>query len=330
MKALLRADWLRFRRRRDFWVIAIAVCVIAGVSFLNGYKSDVEDPYLDDPAQLREMFASGFSSGGLTQAEIDAQLDQMVNDQLANERAQIDERNRQQLITLQAYAFPQSMFTAVGPGLVPLVALLLIASFAVGDEFRFGTLRTSLLAAGDRRRFLAARLLALLAMTAGLLAALLVTGAVLGAGLMAAGAELAPATIRLDLLSSLVWFGGEVFALGAVIALATALTLLLRTGALTLLLITVAAFIEVFVANLPFFAAGEPLAAVPSAFLTMNLRVLVADLGEATHAVALGSFESPVRALDVPLLGVAAIVGGWGLLFVLAADRRLRRMDVVE
>jgi ABC-type transport system involved in multi-copper enzyme maturation permease subunit len=330
MRALLRADWLRFRRRRDLWIIGIAVCVIAAVSFLNGYKSDVEDPTQDDPAYLRSLFASGFSSEGLTQAEIDAQIEQMVQDQLGQERAQLAQRNEQQKTTLQAYAFPQSIFTMVGPGLVPLLALVLIASFAVGDEFRFGTIRTSLLAAGDRRRFLIARMLALLAMTTGLLAALLLVGAVLGAALAALGAELAPSTVTIDAVSSVAWFAGQILATIVVLALGTAVTVLLRSGALTLLLILVGSFVELFVANLPFFAPGQVLAGIPAAFLTTNLRTLIADLGQATHAVGLAALEPPPRAVELPTLGVAAVVGAWGLLFLLLADRRLRTMDVVE
>ena len=330
MKALLRADWLRFRRRRDLWIIGIAVCVIAAVSFLNGYKGDVEDPTQDDPAYLRTIFASGFSSEGLTQGEIDAQIELMVQQQLDQERAQLADRNEQQKTSLQAYAFPQSIFTIVGPGLVPLFALVLIGSFAVGDEFRFGTIRTSLLAAGDRRRFLIARMLALLAMTFGLLAALLVLGAVLGAILAAVGAELAPSTISIDPVASVGWFGAQILATFVILALGTAITLLIRSGSLTLLLILIGSFVELFLANLPFFAPGQLMAGVPEALLTTNIRILISDLGRATNAIALASYEPPTRAVELPILVVAGAVAAWGVLFLLVADRRLRTMDVTE
>jgi ABC-type transport system involved in multi-copper enzyme maturation permease subunit len=330
MKPLLLADWLRFRRRADLWIIAIAVCLIGGVSFLNGYKNDVTDPVLDDPVQLRAAIAAGFSSSGFTQAEIDAQLDQMVNDQIAQEQAELDQANERQKTTLQAYPFPQSMFTIIGPGLLPLLALVLMASFAVGDEFRFGTIRTSLLAAGNRRRFLVARSVTLLGMTTALLAALLVVGAVLGLVHMLAGAELAPTTVPLDTGSSIAWFAGQILVTAVVIGLGTAITVLLRSGALTLLLILVWSLFELFITNLPIFAPGQFVAGVPMALLTTNIRTLLAELGPATHAVGLSTIEQPPVAFALPTVVVAAIVAGWGLLFLVVADRRLRTMDVTE
>lgn len=330
MMALLRADWIRFRRRRDLWVIAAGVVLISGIGFLNGYKGDVTDPPLDDPVQLRQVIAEGFSSSGMTQPEIDAQLDQMVRDQLANEQAQLDQRNEEQKTTLQAYGFPQSMFTIVGPGVLPLIALVLIASFVVGDEFRFGTLRTSLLASGDRRRFLAARATTLLGMTAGLLAVTVIVGAVLGIVLAAIGAELAVTTVPIDAVSAAAWFGGEVLVAVVVLCLGTALTVLLRSGAVTLLLILIWSLLETFLANLPIFAPDQPLAAVPMAFLTTNIRTLLAELGPASHAIGLSSIPAPTVAFALPTVAVVAIVALWGVLFLALADRRLRTMDVVE
>ena len=56
MKALLRADWLRLRRRRDLWIIAIAVCADRRLTFLAAYRSDASDPtwFITDPAQVRQ------------------------------------------------------------------------------------------------------------------------------------------------------------------------------------------------------------------------------------------------------------------------------------
>ena len=58
MGNLLRADWLRLRRRRDLWIIGIAVAVIGGLSFLASYRSDVADPVFPDAAQVREEIIS--------------------------------------------------------------------------------------------------------------------------------------------------------------------------------------------------------------------------------------------------------------------------------
>ena len=330
MRALLRADWLRIRRRRDLWLISIAVCVVAAVSFLNGYKTDVSDPFVDDPAALRAVMAIGFSSSGMTQADIDAQLDLMVSSQIDQEKAQVADANERQKTTLQQYAFPQSLFTILGSGVVPLLALVLIGGILVGDEFRFGTIRTSLLAASNRRRFLAARMLSLLAMIAAVHVTVAVTGAVLGIVLGLVGAELAPTTVPIDGLSSVVWLVGQILVTFVVVALGTVLTLALRSGALPLLLVLLGAFVELFVVNLPTFAEGQLLAGVPQAFLGVNIRTLTYWLGQATHAVALSGGSPPVQAIAVPVIGVAAVVVAWGALFLGLADRRLRTMDVVE
>lgn len=332
MSALLRADWLRFRRRREFWIIAIAVCLFSSVSFLAAYRSDVADPtwFSTDPVQVRQEIIGATEFGGMTQAEVDAQIDQMVADQLVQNRIQSDEWEARQRVTLQKYDVSQSIFTILGSGLMPILALILGASLAVGDEFRFGTIRTSLLAAGNRRRFLGARLVSLFVITVSLFAILAVIGVVLSLGLRIVGAELAPVTTPIDPLSALFWIGAHLLTTMVLIALAVALCAVLRSGALPLLLILIAAFVELFIANLPIFRLGEFLAGVPQGFLTMSIRTLTTVLGYQTHAVALADAEVPSTAIDLPLVMVAGIIAAWGVLFLVVADRRFRSMDVVE
>jgi ABC-type transport system involved in multi-copper enzyme maturation permease subunit len=336
MSALLRADWLRLRGRRDFWIIAIAVCVIALVSFLNSYHGDSSDPtwLTRDEAEIRQQILSFGDEGffeGMTEAEKSAQIDSMVADQVASNQQELIDWEAQQRVTLQRYAFPQSIFTVLGPGIIALVALVLISSLAIGDEFRYGTIRTSLLAAGDRRRFLAARLISLLALTAGLWLVLILIGTVLGLGLALIGADLGDPPAAVHAVSAVAWIGGELLVTMVVIALATALTVLLRSGALPLLLILIGTFVELFLAHLPVFAPGEFLSGVPQAFLTHNIQLLVTVLGQSTHALAQSEGgELPYQAVEVPMVAVAAIVAAWGILFLVLADRRLRTMDVVE
>lgn len=332
MSALLRADWLRLRRRKDFWIIAIGVCLFSGISFLAAYRSDAADPtwFSTDPVQIRQEILAYAEFGGMTQAEIDAQIEQMVTDQVAMGQQQSLEWEAQQRITLQKYDVSQSVFTILGSGLMPMLALILGASLAVGDEFRFGTVRTSLLAAGNRRRFLGARLVSLFAITVGLFAILALIGVVLGLGLRIVGAELAPVTTPIDPLSALQWLAAQLLATMVLIALAVALTVVLRSGALPLLLILIAAFVELFVANLPIFSPGEFLAGIPQGFLTTSIRMLTTVLGYQTHAVALANAEVPTTAIDLPLVVVTAIIAAWGILFLVIADRRFRSMDVVE
>ncbi len=332
MSALLRADWLRFRRRKDFWIIAIGVCLFSGISFLAAYRSDAADPawFSMDPVQVRQEILSYTEFGGMTQAEIDAQIDQMVTDQLAMGQEQSLEWEAQQRLTLQKYDVSQSVFTILGSGLMPMLALILGASLAVGDEFRFGTVRTSLLAAGNRRRFLGARLVSLFAISVGLFAILALIGIVLGLGLRIVGAELAPVTTPIDPLSALLWLAAQVLTTMVLIALAVALTVVLRSGALPLLLILIAALVELFVANLPIFHPGEFLAGVPQGFLTTSIRTLTTELGFQTHAVALAAAEPPAMAIRLSLVVVAGIISAWGILFLVIADRRFLSMDVVE
>jgi hypothetical protein len=327
--ALLRADWLRFRRRRDFWVIGIAVLLLSGLTFLAGYRSAVADPEYPAEAQIRQeardfMFFEG------TPAEIEAQIDQYVADQTAMFDQQRVEWEAQQAIALQKFAFPQSLFTLLGSGIAPMLALVLVATLALGDEFRFGTIRTSLLAAGDRPRFLAARVVTLVTMTIGLFVLLVLLGALLGLGLGAIGSDLGAGSSPIDAVSSIAWLGGHILTAAAVISLGLLLTVLLRSAALPILLIIIAAFIELFLANLPIFAPGELLAGVPQSLLSVNIRRLGSELGLNTHALALADAEVPFQAIAIPLAGVVAIIAAWTVLFLLLANRRLATMDIVE
>jgi len=351
VKALLRADWLRFRRRKDFWIIAIAVLVISGVQFVSAYHADATDPaWLDQtPAQIREQYL-GFGFEGMTQAEIDAQLDQMVADTIAQQAQERAGWEAQQAVALQKYDLVQTPFTLLGSSLVPMLALVLMGSLAVGDEFRFGTIRTSLLAAGQRRRFLFARLLSLFSMTLGLFASLVVLAFVLGIGLRVIGAEVNPSTIPIDPGAGVAWLGAQILATMVVISLGLALTVLLRSGAMPLLLIILAGLIELFVSVLPIFAGTEcPAAAptsvsdpssgaicwsvlsgVPQAFLTRSIQTISARLGTDTHALVFAGIQVPTGPIELPPYAIAGIIAAWGLLFLFIADRRFRTMDVVE
>jgi ABC-type transport system involved in multi-copper enzyme maturation permease subunit len=330
MMALLRADWLRYRRRLDFWIIAIAVCILGSVTFLAAYHNDVTDPFWPTAAEIRQDVLGSTSFEGMTQTEIDQQIDQMVAGQVAQYDQQRAEFEANQAIALQKYDPAESPFTFLGSALAPIIALVLVGSLAIGDEFRYGTVRTSLLAAGNRRRFLAARLVSLLVMTVGLFVALAMLGAIFGLGLRAAGAEVSAVTTPVDPASALAWFAAQILTTMVVIALGSALTLLLRSGAMTLLLIVVITLAELFVAALPIFRQGEFLSGVPQVFLWNAIRTLTSRLGFDSHAVALRGGDLPPVAIDLPLAVVVAIAAAWGLLFLLVADRRLRTMDVVE
>jgi ABC-type transport system involved in multi-copper enzyme maturation permease subunit len=330
MRALLLADWLRFRRRRDFWIIAIAVGVVGGISFISSYRSEAQDPPPFNEAEYRQQTIDSGFLVGLPPEEAVADLEALIADARAS-AAQADiEREAQQAIGLQKYDVLESPFTLIGSGIAPILALILIASLALGDEFRFGTVRTSLLAAGSRRRFLAARLISLLVLTASVFVALVLLGLILGVALRLVGAEVPAAVTPIDPGAGGAWLAAQVLATFVLILLGTALTVLLRSGAMPLLLIILAGFTELFVSALPIFAPGQFLSGVPQAFLANSIRALTVRLGLDTHAIALAGADNGFAAIDLPVVAVAAVVIVWGLLFLLAADRRFRSMDIVE
>jgi hypothetical protein len=330
---LLRADWIRLHRRLDVWAILAGILVIGAIGFLNGYKGDSTDPPLLSEAEVRQQVTEFVDFGGMTQAEIDAQIEGMVRDGLAQQESERLVHEEQQQRDLQKYDLAQSPLTMIGFGFVPLIALFVVTTLIVGDEFRFGTIRASLLAASDRRRFLAARLVTIGALLVGVFTVLAILGVVLALALRVAGAELPPVPadwVPLDGAAALGTVAAIVLSGAALLASGVLLTLVTRSGALPLLLVPAWLFTESFIANLPIFLVGQPLAGVPQLFLTVSVRSLVSQLAAASHAWAYGSVFPPEAAIDLPLWTVALIVVAWLGLFVTLADRRLRRMDIVE
>ena len=333
MIRLLRADWIRLRRRFDVWAILVGILVIGAIGFLNGYKGDSTDPPILSEAEIRQQVTQFVDFGGMTQEEIDAQIDDMIQSSLAQQEFERVAHEEQQVRDLQKYDVAQAPLTMIGFGIIPLIGLFVVTTLIVGDEFRFGTIRASLIAASDRRRFIAARLVTIGAILIAVFATLAVIGVVLALGLRAVGAELPPAPadwVPLDGAAALGTVAAIVLSGAALLAFGVLLTLLTRSGAVPLLLVLVWLFTESFLANLPIFLVGQPLAGVPQAFLTVSVRTLVSDLAAASHAWAFASVSPPEAAIDLPLWVVALIVVAWLGLFVALADRRLRRMDIVE
>lgn len=330
MTALLRADWIRYRRRLDLWVIGIGALVFAGIGFLSGYRTDSTDPVWQTEAEIRRMVLDTSYFEGVSQDEIDRQVDQMVADYVAGQEAQKEDWERSQAINLQKYDLAQSPLTILGSGIVPLIAVFFTATLIVGDEFRHGTIRTSLLAASARRRFLAARLVTIAVMTVGLFLLVVALGFVLSLVLRILGAELPPSTVPLDIAAAAALVGAEVVGTFTVVALGVALVLLTRSGAVPLLLVVIYAVAEVFIANLAIFARDTPLAAVPNAFVTRSIQTLVAHLAQRSGALTFAQSGVAVGEGAADLWVASLIVLAWLGLFVVIADRRFRTMDIVE
>ena len=110
MSGFLRADWIRFRHRRDVLVIALALPVLAVVGYASGLTSSGNqfsfDPDFSPPPEILAAMAA--------------------------------ERQR--------FAFPQSVLTLLGSTGIGLLALVYLAVATVGDEFGWSTIRLSLLA----------------------------------------------------------------------------------------------------------------------------------------------------------------------------------------
>ena len=329
MSNLLRADWLRLRRRRDFWVILIGIAILAGVTFLGAYRSVAADPPPFNQAEFEQMLNESGMFEGLTPAEAEQQRAQMIADERAAQEQGAMEREAQQQRELRHYSFPQSLITILGSAILPFLALVLVASMAIGDEFRFGTLRTSLLAASDRRRFLAARMIAMTVMAAGLIALILALGAALPLVLAVAGAEL-PSAPPLDPAGTLLLLGVDLLVVVALMAFTAMVTLILRTGTLSVVFLLVYGLIELYIANQPVFAIGNFLAAVPQFFFIQSIRAIQLRLASDAGALAVQGEAFPPMAVDLGVPMMIAIVGAWALLFLAIADRRIRKMDVTE
>ncbi|HET9346321.1 MAG TPA: hypothetical protein VFO05_11545 [Candidatus Limnocylindrales bacterium] len=330
MRSLLRADRLRYRRRIELWLIGGAVLAFGIFGFVAGYRGDSMDPEWQTAEQARAELIDTVDFSGMTDAEIEAQIDLMVADWLSSQEQDKRMFEESQAILLQKYDIGQSPFTMIGLGILPMIALVFVTTLLLGDEFRYGTVRTSLLAATDRRRFLAARLITFGLMIAGLFAALVLAGVALAVVLRLLGAEIPPATQPLGGAAGVALFAAELLIAFTLVAFAVAVTVLTRSGALPLLILLVWAVAELFVLSQPIFQAGQALAAVPQFFLTTNIRALLSTLAIDSGAIALVGNEVPAAALAIPAWGMAAIIGAWALLFLVVADRRFRTMDIVE
>jgi hypothetical protein len=327
--ALLRAEWIRYRRKIDLWVMVVGLLTFGIVGFVNGYRNDVTDPPLMSEAQIRQMITDSSVFDGFTQAEIDAQIDQSVRDFQASQEADRLGHEAQQAISLQKYDVAQAPLTVLGFGFGPLVAAFLIGTLIVGDEFRHSTIRAALLAASDRRRFLVARLATIAVITVGLFGAVLALALLLSLGLHLVGAELPPPTVAIDPGSAAGLVVVQILVVFAAVALGVALTLLFRSGAVPLLVVLIYVFVERFLANMPVFADREPLAGLQQGFFTEAAQRLITTYAQRTNA---GTFEVSLNDSPalLPLWTSAVIVVAWLTLFLLIADRRLRTMDIVE
>ncbi len=328
MSGLLRAEWIRLRKRRSIQAIVIAVPLLIAVQFAAGYLSISEPPPFDEAAIRAELIAQGYGQG-LPPDEAEA----LLAGQVDAKRQEHEFRTEEAAIARAVYVFPRSLVTVLGSSVFALLALILLTASAVGDEFGWGTIRTALIAFGNRRQVLAARILAVGVVGLVLFGLVLVLGAVLPV-LLGTGSARPPAQ-----LPAVDWAGIGALLLGNVVAAATVIgfsafaTVLVRSGSVALVGALIYFVIEA--AILSVLVRLEPLQEGGGAAWLLSgfpLRGFV-TLGNVATAAAsgLGHFPGQVLGRDLgpaafPIIALAA----WAVLFGALAFRRFGRMDIVE
>ena len=271
MIGLLRAEWLRLRKRRDIWLVALALVALSIPAYVSGVSNAlVNIGYIPEPD-----FPPDFIE-------------------------QVQEQSRQELLR---YAFPMSIGTVIQNGQILILALVAYLAAAVtGAEFAYGTIRTSLVAHADRRGFLIVRLAAM-AVTALLLIGLLVVlGALLPLGASLLGTSL-PEVADPD-IGGLVGFVAVTFlATCFVIGLTTLWAILIRNAAIALVLTIAYVLIEGAVVGLIVRAAGED--------SVVRWLLPVADLQLLFGRVSGAQMGAEMPTLSAISVGIAWVLAFW-------------------
>jgi ABC-type transport system involved in multi-copper enzyme maturation permease subunit len=328
MKGLLRAEWLRFRKRGALQVLVIAVPVIIAFFYLAGFRNATSYmPTFDEQAARQQLIDEG-GLNGLPPDQIDQQLNQIID----SERADYEQQLAQFRITQSGFAFPQSLLIVLGSATYAFLALILLTATTIGDEFSWGTIRTMLLASSDRRRLLLGRLMALGAVAGFVFASTLLLGFVLPGVLALTGSVLPPAPpVDLGWLAVLVV--ADLVISVTVISFAAMATLMVRSGGLTL--VVALAYVAIEGAANALLLRFEPFQDKGSLQWVLNVlpfRATVTVLDKLAGGA--GRVEPYPGAFGPPDPGAAwlplAALVVWGALFMAIAFRRFGRMDIVE
>jgi hypothetical protein len=315
MGYLLRADWLRIRRRWDVWIIVLGIPALGLLAYVTGAMS----------AGNNQIQTSG---------DIPPEFQLQIAAQAAAEKA----------FAALPYQFPQSIATMVeGTAMWLLLGAAYLAASLLGNEFSWGTIRNVALIQPGRLRYLAVRLAWLVALV------LVAVGAVTALG------AIAPAIVRVDpgdpsaltqdpssfgmlVPPAPVTIGGALIVVGSLLCVSLAAMVLVGLAALTFrsassgfLVAAIYVVVEGIAAALAMSRATGDLRYLPQLALTTRLTALVQD---AQVAAGLSSgagnpASSPGWVALPPLVGVG-IIAVWlcallGLWFVV-----LRRADIAE
>jgi len=327
MGGLIRAEWLRLRKRRSLLAIALAVPLLVAFFLLAGYFSIPQAEPFDAAAARQQLIDDGIGIG-MTPEE----AEQLIADLVESQRQNHEQELQRVAFMRERFAFPQSVVTALGTGTFLMFALILLTATTLGDEFGWGTVRTALLANSQRRRFLAVRLGFLVATGAAVIVATGLLGVIAPLVLSLTGADL-PVKTPVDWTAIGVLALGETIVCAAVIGFSALVTVVARSGSLALVgallyLVVEGAILALLSRFEPFQQNGDLVWSLD----LLPLHGLTTFINTASAAASgLGNVPGEVldRALDraaVPLVALLA----WAALFWALAFRRFSRMDIVE
>jgi ABC-type transport system involved in multi-copper enzyme maturation permease subunit len=337
MTGLLRAERIRLGRRRSLQAIVIAIPLLAATFFLLSFRStDIQ--FVFDEAAERQSITASLTDQGLPPEDVKAQVDQII----ADERASFEQMAAQMEATRATFAFPASVLTLLGSATaVYFFGMILLTATTIGDEFGWGTIRTSLLASSNRPRWLAVRLAVLVTLAVVGLLLLLLLSLVLPLAIAAVVGGL-PQPPPVDPAALAVLTGGTLLVAIALIGFAAAATLVMRSGSLTLVAALVYVLAETAMVGLlgrlePFrpensFGQGNPagpLAWALNLFPVHAIQTFLVVAGQVAGNLTNGL--SDVRSLQLTdtFLPLASIAG-WAVIFMAIAMVRFTRMDVAE
>jgi ABC-type transport system involved in multi-copper enzyme maturation permease subunit len=328
MRALLRAEWLRFRKRRALQIIIVAVPILATFFFVTSYRTEVSNLYVFDEALERQSLIDQGMTEGLPPDQAEEQIRQILD----SEREQFAQQTELTKTRMSGYAFPQSLLAILANATFAFFALMLLTATTLGDEFEWGTIRTALLASSDRRRWLLARFGALAVAGAILFGLLLALGTILPSILGLTGTP-PPAAAPLDAGYLGVLFAADVIISIVLIAFAGMATLLVRRGGLTLVFALVwlaveSALLALLLRFAPFQEHGD-LTWVLSFFPVRAIVTVLDTLLRSAGRVELYPGDIVTRSPEAAWLPLGVLIA-WGLLFAGVAYWRFRRMDIVE
>ena len=327
MGGLVRAEWLRLRKRRALQAIVLAVPLLVAFFYFAGFASIPSVAPFDEAALRAQLIADGYGVG-LPPDEAEQLIAEVIESERVNHQLQLDQVS----FMRERFAFPQSIVMTLGSGTIMIFALLLLTATTVGDEFGWGTVRSSLLANSERRRFLAVRFGALVLAAAGILAAFVLLGVALPPILALTGASL-PVRVPVDAAGVAMLLGGNLVVTTAAVAFAMLATLLARSGSLTLVAVLVYLAIEAAILTLlsrfePFQFEGD-LAWLLDLFPIHGMTTLINTATAAASGLGNGPAEPINRALDAAWLPLVALLV-WAGAFAALSFRRFSRMDIVE